>query len=152
MKVSYGHKCKTGAHGALIICLIISICAKIDINANLNKACAELLPRVLFDNYLQIHILHLLKSRLLDKQTTWQQADNNNHLHDLTSSITSFLTIALRTNQLFIINDKKYTLNIGDCVVFDPEHPHEIKPVRKDETYLVVILNKTIAKEFVDEH
>lgn len=151
MKASYGHRRRTGAHGVDNLSNY-QYGRKDKFNAALNKACAELLPKALFDNYLQVHILHLPKSGLLDKQITWQQAANGTHAHKLTPSIASFVAIALHTNQHFIVDDKKYRLNMGDCIVFDPEHPHEIKPVKKEETYLVVMLNKTIAMEFANEH
>lgn len=151
MKVSYGHRRRAGANGVNNLS-DYQYLRKDRFDDRLNKVCAELLPKALFDNYLQIHILHLTKGGLLDKQVTWQKTVRGTHAHDLTPPIASFVTIALRTRQNFIVETKKYTLNIGDAMVSDPEHPHEVKPVSKDETYLVVMLNKTIAKRFADEY
>ena len=151
MKNAYGHRRRTGAHGVNNLSNYRYL-RKDKFNAELCGNVIKQLPAILINNYLQLHILHLPKGGLLDKQVTWQQAANGTHAHNLTPSIASFVAIALGTKQHFIVDDKKYTLNIGDAMVFDPEHPHEIKPVSKDETYLVVMLSKTIARRFADEH
>ncbi len=112
---------------------------------NLNETCKRVLPKLLYDNFLQIHILKLPKGGLLDKQSL-------SHMHNLTPPVASFVSIPLNDDQQFIVDGVTHKFKSGDCIVFDPEHPHEIKPVKKEEIYIVIMIDKVIAKSFADEY
>jgi hypothetical protein len=64
---------------------------------------------------------------LLDKMTTWVDTKN----------CVSFLAVALKDGQQFMIDGELFVLDAGDSVKFNITHEHEVPKVKEDNLWAV---------------